>query len=273
VKSTSLTRRILGGAAGLAIAVTGALAVASPAQATFDHQDWHRELAYSNVDFHDTCEGTYVTITSGNVLRKYEWTISYGEEVIEVELAAGGVDAGATPIPPDAGEITVTFKNAPQGNWPKTHTWTEPEEGCEDPEPEPEPEPEELGTVSAAFDCDVFVMTITSTVDEDVDLTVVPSEGDSIDVTVPAGETVEVEVPSAEGLVVDLQQEGVSVIEEGPFEITSELWAEEGCDGEGGELPVTGLSTGLIALGAVALLAIGGGLFLVARRRRVTFTA
>ena len=50
--------------------------------------------------------------------------------------------------------------------------------------------------------------------------------------------------------------------------------ADLDCDsGEGGELPVTGVSTGLIALGAVVLLAIGGGLFLVARRRRVTFTA
>jgi LPXTG-motif cell wall-anchored protein len=45
------------------------------------------------------------------------------------------------------------------------------------------------------------------------------------------------------------------------------------CEGEGGELPVTGSSTMLIAGGAVALLVVGGGMFLVARRRRVTFTA
>jgi LPXTG-motif cell wall-anchored protein len=51
----------------------------------------------------------------------------------------------------------------------------------------------------------------------------------------------------------------------------AELDCEE--DGEGGELPTTGMSTGLIALGALALLAVGGGLFLVARRRRITFTA
>lgn len=43
-------------------------------------------------------------------------------------------------------------------------------------------------------------------------------------------------------------------------------------DGEGGELPVTGSSTGLFVAGAAALLALGGGLYLVARRRRVTFT-
>jgi LPXTG-motif cell wall-anchored protein len=58
-------------------------------------------------------------------------------------------------------------------------------------------------------------------------------------------------------------------------------WDEEveglGCetedDGEGGELPITGVSTGIIAGGAVALLVLGGGLFMLARRRRVTFTA
>jgi LPXTG-motif cell wall-anchored protein len=51
------------------------------------------------------------------------------------------------------------------------------------------------------------------------------------------------------------------------------LGCEPADDGEGGELPTTGISTGLIAGGAVVLLALGGGLFLVARRRRVTFTA
>lgn len=55
----------------------------------------------------------------------------------------------------------------------------------------------------------------------------------------------------------------------------------EDCEDGGGQgggdddsgLPVTGASTGLIAGGALALLALGGGLYLVARHRRVTFTA
>lgn len=51
--------------------------------------------------------------------------------------------------------------------------------------------------------------------------------------------------------------------------------ASEGpAPGAGGEqLPQTGVSTGVIALGAVVLLVVGGGLYLVARRRRVSFTA
>lgn len=50
-----------------------------------------------------------------------------------------------------------------------------------------------------------------------------------------------------------------------------ELDCEDG--GEGGELPVTGTTTALIAGGAVLLLALGAGVYLIARRRRVTFTA
>jgi hypothetical protein len=49
----------------------------------------------------------------------------------------------------------------------------------------------------------------------------------------------------------------------------------EDCDsnGEGGGLPVTGAAAGGIAGGAGALLAIGAGLFFMARRRNVKFTA
>jgi len=44
-------------------------------------------------------------------------------------------------------------------------------------------------------------------------------------------------------------------------------------DCDGGGLPVTGAAAGGIAAGAVALLAVGGFLFFMARRRKVKFTA
>jgi hypothetical protein len=48
----------------------------------------------------------------------------------------------------------------------------------------------------------------------------------------------------------------------------------DNCDnGEGGGLPVTGAAAGGIAGGAAVLLAVGAGLFFMARRRKVNFTA
>jgi LPXTG-motif cell wall-anchored protein len=256
-----------------------ALALAAPAQAT--QGPHYEEFTYSDVEFVDICEGTYVYIKSGNVLPSYQWTITVaGEEFWSGTLAAGENTDQAPPlVPSDAGEISVDFKFSPNGNWPKAHTWTDPGECDEPPPPE-----EQTGEIIWEFDCETLTITITNTTSVEETLTVVPSEGDSVEVVVPAGtveepgESEPVSFPSAEGLIVDVQFEGESVIEDGPIEITSEEWAELGCaeeepPGEGGELPITGSSTTLIAGGAVALLALGGGLFLVARRRRVTFTA
>jgi LPXTG-motif cell wall-anchored protein len=59
------------------------------------------------------------------------------------------------------------------------------------------------------------------------------------------------------------------------IEITAEEFAALECDddGEGGGLPETGVPTAIVASGAAALLALGAGLYLVARSRRITFTA
>ena len=56
------------------------------------------------------------------------------------------------------------------------------------------------------------------------------------------------------------------------------VYAPEGCGGGGGGeeppgLPVTGAAAGGIAAGAIALLALGAVLFVMARRRRIHFTA
>jgi LPXTG-motif cell wall-anchored protein len=284
VNQTSLTRRLAAGAAGLAIGVAGVLALTAPAQAGKD-KDHHREFVKSDVEFVDSCESTYVFLKTGNFLPAYQWSVTAGgEEVWAGELAAGeNNDLDPVIVPADAGEIVADFQSSPNGDWPKTHTWVEPEEGCDEepePEPEPEPQPEEpplSGEVAWEFDCETITLSITNTSEADTTLSIVPSEGDAVDVTVPAGETSEdVSFDAAEGFTIDLQVEGESVLEDGLIEITSEEWAELGCeedDGAGGELPTTGSSTTLIAGGAVALLALGGGLFLVARRRRVTFTA
>lgn len=289
---TSLTRRLIAGVASLLVGGAAAVALAAPAQAT-DPQ-LPRDIAYSDVEFVDWCGGTYVFIKSGTVLPFYKWTITVaGEEFWSGTLAAGENTDQAPPlVAPDGGEISVDFKFSPDnGDWPKTHTWTDPGD-CEEPDPDPEPEPdpepdpkpepeEQLGQVIPDVNCETTTIVITNTTSVEEVLTVVPSVGEPVDVVVPAGTVEEpgasepVSFPSSEGLIVDVQFEGESVIIGGPIEITSEAWEELGCDdgGEGGELPITGNTTMLIAGGAVALLALGGGMFLVARRRRVTFTA
>jgi LPXTG-motif cell wall-anchored protein len=70
---------------------------------------------------------------------------------------------------------------------------------------------------------------------------------------------------------------------EEPAEVFTSAWDDEGlgCEespspeppGEGGGLPDTGAPTMLIVAGAGAMLLLGTGLFLMARRRRVTFTS
>lgn len=49
--------------------------------------------------------------------------------------------------------------------------------------------------------------------------------------------------------------------------------ADDPASGAGGSLPLTGSPAARFVVGALTLLLLGGGLFLVARRRRVTFTA
>jgi hypothetical protein len=69
VKHTLLLRRLTAGATGLAIGTVGALALASPAQATIDPP------VEPSVEFENACEGTLVTLNSGSELDEYRWTI------------------------------------------------------------------------------------------------------------------------------------------------------------------------------------------------------
>ncbi|MEH0840940.1 cell wall anchor protein [Micromonospora sp. CPCC 205711] len=82
------------------------------------------------------------------------------------------------------------------------------------------------------------------------------------------GKTTSVSFDAYQGLKVTVSYDIVEGSE------TIEYTQPEKCDkGEGGGLPVTGVATGGIAAGAVVLLAAGAILFVVARRRRVRFTA
>ncbi|MER7456195.1 LPXTG cell wall anchor domain-containing protein [Micromonospora sp. NPDC126480] len=81
------------------------------------------------------------------------------------------------------------------------------------------------------------------------------------------GETASVSFDAYPGLKVTVSYDVVEGSE------TIEYTEPQDCGGEGGGLPVTGANTTLIAGGAAVLLAAGAGLFVLARRRKLRFTA
>jgi len=106
----------------------------------------------------------------------------------------------------------------------------------------------------------------------------VPSTGNPVPVEVAGGGSATVEFPPTPGLSVDVQAGGQSIVDPAePIQISAEqvdaLECEEEDDGGGGGLPATGTSALIVAAGALALLALGAGLYLIARRRRIRFTA
>ncbi|WP_027658858.1 hypothetical protein [Salinispora fenicalii] len=151
-------------------------------------------------------------------------------------------------------------------------------EGSKDPLFEGDPEPAdncvEPGEPTGAYKstCDELIFEINNPEDgETVTATFTPNKGEAQTLTVEPGMSGTVSFPAEEGLIVTPSGEGI----ENPEPIA---WAKPAdCSpGEGGGepgLPVTGAAAGGIAAGAAVLLAVGGGLFIMARRRKLRFTA
>jgi LPXTG-motif cell wall-anchored protein len=107
----------------------------------------------------------------------------------------------------------------------------------------------------------------------DITVTFTTSAGDSKTIVGKVGETTTTEFPAVDGLKITATPEGY---EGEGVTITYEAPADCDSGGTGGgepELPLTGAAAGSIAGGAVLLLAVGAGLFVMARRRKVKFTA
>jgi LPXTG-motif cell wall-anchored protein len=109
----------------------------------------------------------------------------------------------------------------------------------------------------------------------DLTVTFTPTTGAAKTVVAKPGETKTVDFPASEGLKVTAtpkghEDEAATVTYERPADCDSS--GGGGSDG-GGNLPKTGAAVSTWAGGAVALLAIGAGVFFLARRRKVKFTA
>ena len=118
--------------------------------------------------------------------------------------------------------------------------------------------------------CDDITFDLTNPKDGvEIELNFTPSTGDAVTRTVAPGTAMEpVTFPASEGLTVTISSEGQ------PDEVIKyDDEKPQDCGGGGGSLPKTGPKAGLIAGGAGALLALGAGLFVFARRRRIHFAA
>ncbi|WP_436526947.1 LAETG motif-containing sortase-dependent surface protein [Actinoplanes sp. HUAS TT8] len=114
--------------------------------------------------------------------------------------------------------------------------------------------------------CDTFTVGVEVPADwkESLTVTFKPSTGDSKTVTAAPGETKTVDFPASKGLKVTATPKGYED-EAGTIAYT----APADCD----QLALTGSNSSTIAGGAVLVLLIGAGLFFMARRRKVRFTA
>jgi len=277
VNPSRLTCRLVAGATGLLIGAAGALAVASPASAhhpsvdgnaVCDEQtgEWVITWTVENSETDLTGELTAVTVSP-------EADLSTITEGAVLPVKGDGPLQEEQRVPGDTThaslDVTVTWTRPYQTIVKSDHADLKLDGECAPPPGEVPPSGE------WEFDCETLTIGFTNPSTEELALTFVPSTGEPAELTVPAGESATVEFPASEGLTVEVLQGDEPVALEQPIEITPEAWAELDCaeDGEGGGLPETGAPTALIAGGALALLALGAGLFLVARRRRVTFTA
>ncbi|MEU7917160.1 cell wall anchor protein [Micromonospora zamorensis] len=172
-----------------------------------------------------------------------------------------GASKGDIVVPAKAGEITVSEGDKAVD---KPYTWASPEDCVKPGEPQ-------AGYEST---CDKLVFGFANPKDgKAFEVTLTPNKGEAQKRTVEPGQTVFVEFEAFEGLTVTPAAEGLDDTAPIAWEKPAECNPGQGGGKDEPALPLTGAATGGIIAGAVVLLAAGAGLFVMARRRRVRFTA
>ncbi|MEH1169223.1 cell wall anchor protein [Micromonospora sp. CPCC 205539] len=208
--------------------------------------------------FASKCDGSVaVSLTNDGKTSKYpvEFEVK-GENGFtkKVSVEAGKADNSIVVPAADAGkiEVLVDGKVLDKG----TYSWQRPED-CP------------LPAVTTKADCKNFTLTVTNPEGGLPVKATFTYESKTETRTVAAGgsETVTFKAGKAKSALVALPDLDLEL---------EAVYAPKDCGGTGGggpSLPVTGAAAGGIAAGAVALLIAGAVLFVIARRRRVTFTA
>jgi len=221
-------------------------------------------------------DDTVASIAVGAEWQRPNRTVTSSRKSDEVKKS----DEKCNPTPPTSPSPTppspaASESTPPAPEEPSTPASTEPSTSASasTPPEEPTTEPEFVYEET----CETITVGITVPADWPEDITVVfkTSEGDSKTVVGKVGETTTVEFPAVDGMTITATPEGY---EGEGVTITYEAPADCDTGGSGGSddepsLPLTGAAAGSIAGGAGALLAVGAGLFFMARRRKVKFTA
>ncbi|MEV6813307.1 cell wall anchor protein [Micromonospora sp. NPDC051296] len=209
--------------------------------------------------FASACDGTVtVSLSNDGSISKYPVEFEVRGEngwSKTVTVEAGKADNGTVVPAANAGKIEVLVDGKVIENG--TYSWERPED-CP------------LPTVTTDADCETFALTA-SNPEGGVPVKVEFTYGEKTETrTVEPGKSEKVTFPAGddEAALVALPELGLEL---------EVIYAPEGCGGGGGGeeppgLPVTGAAAGGIAAGAIALLAVGAVLFVLARRRRIHFT-
>ncbi|WP_026189602.1 hypothetical protein [Salinispora mooreana] len=208
------------------------------------------------------CEGiAHVTLNNADdATAPAKFTVKGGDDIIEqVEVKPGQSTTVEVPAE-QAATITVTVEGRTK---PLFEGAPEPADDCVKP-----------GEPTGAYKstCDELIFEINNPEDgETTTATFTPNKGEPQTLTVEPGMSGTVSFPAEEGLIVTPSGEGIENPEPIAWKKPADCTPGEG-GGEPG-LPVTGAAAGGIAAGAAVLLAVGGGLFVMARRRKLRFTA
>ncbi|MET8253661.1 cell wall anchor protein [Micromonospora sp. NPDC005197] len=212
--------------------------------------------------FASNCDGSVaVSLSNDGKISKYavEFEVK-GENGFtkKVSVAPGKADTSIVVPAADAGKIEVLVDGKVIENG--TYSWARPED-CP------------LPAVTTKADCKEFALTVTN-----------PKGGMPVKATFTYGDKTETRTVAADSsetvtFKVGKSETALVALPDLDLELQAAYAPEGDCGGSGGGgedepgLPVTGAAAGGIAAGAIALLIAGAVLFVIARRRRVTFTA
>ncbi|MET8365837.1 cell wall anchor protein [Micromonospora sp. NPDC005194] len=212
--------------------------------------------------FASKCDGSVaVSLSNDGKISKYavEFEVK-GENGFtkKVSVAPGKADSSIVVPAADAGKIEVLVDGKVIENG--TYSWQRPED-CP------------LPAVTTKADCKEFALTVTN-----------PEGGLPVKTTFTYGDKTETRTVAADASETVTFKAGkdktaIVALPDMDLELEAIYTPEGNCGGSGGGgedepgLPVTGAAAGGIAAGAIALLIAGAVLFVIARRRRVTFTA